>query len=149
MGFQVGGKITKEDCYPFKIYYEGQKRVMPEPEADPDSPVLNSMGESAAFMTWYLKPMLGRLQKVIADEMVDMNQRKGKAKMLTGSATMKKVVQCTFEVEGLDFRGVERKHMSNEVFDEIPGWVINAVGEKIDDLNGNVEADDKDGGTEG
>ena len=156
--FEIGKRVTKEEAIPFNVYYEGSLRIMPE-ESDDDDVIgenrpLNSQGQPAEFVTFYLAPMTGKVQRMIADSMMVMDQRTSKTSLRTGSATRARVLASVVAVEGIEYKGVAINVLTEKTYDALPGWMISAVAERLDQINGDDvrgdgDSDDEDDSSEG
>ena len=136
MPFILDSRKTKEDAIPFRIFYEGQRRIVPK---DGEEHPVDSNGEPAEFMTWYLLPMNGRVQREIADGMLELDQRGSTGKVRQGTSNMRKVIACTAFVEGLEFKGQNVSMMNEKIYSALPAWCVNAVLAKLDEINGEEE----------
>ena len=140
MGYKIGVKRDRDNALVRKMYYDDQGLQL-KPEGDDDHPLLPN-GEKAGVITWYLDTLKGRNQKKIGDEMVDMNTKKGTAKMKTGTAAESRIIGSVVFVEGLEWaNGTAVETINQRAFADLEQWQINQLGEWIDELNQDSDDD--------
>jgi hypothetical protein len=146
MPLKLGRTYTKDSAKRVEYFFDTDESQL-KPGPGEQRPV-NSEGEPAESVVFYLQPLTGRAQREISDQMMTVTKR-GKSQMLAGSAEMIRVLHSVIEVEGLEtVQGRKIARLEKVVYDQLPRWVIEALVEDIHKLNGtdNDDDDDDDGG---
>ena len=142
MAFQLGRAVTKESCTRLELFYDENFQQL-TPDFEGGHP-LNNEGGKAESMVFYLTPLLGRAQREISDQMMHVD-KKGKSKMLAGSAERIRVKHSVHEIEGLEYQNRQITTMTDQVFDNLDRWIIEALTDAIHKLNGTDDVgDDED-----
>lgn len=143
MNFKIGITRTKENAIVRKMFYNDEG-LQVKPEQGEEVAFLKG-GEPAPCITWYLTTLKGKSQKKIADEMVEMDTKKGSAKMKTGTATESRVIASVIFVDGLEWdSGKVIEKISLQVYADLEIWQINQLGDWIDEINQDSD-EDKEG----
>lgn len=133
MGYVIGQRATRETAVIRKMYYgpDGLQRLPVDGRAP-----LDEQGNEYPCITWGLRTLRGRDQRRMADDMVEMDTRKGTAKMRAGTNTRTRVMGSVVFVDGLDTPdGRQIEGLSEAVYEDLELWMINVVSEWIDELN--------------
>lgn len=136
MALEIGKQPTIEDATEFVVWHDGKKIVNPGPNGE--APVRED-GTEYDKITTYLIPMVGAVQRRIADQMMVMDQKNNRANMLTGSSLMERMIACVIHVDGIEHRGNPIRRIDQKVYDLLPSFYINAVSNRLAELNGDEE----------
>lgn len=139
MPYQIGIKRTKETAIVRKMWYDDDGlQVKPGPGEEAPT----QKGVEYPCITWYLTTLKGRDQKKIQDDMVEMDTKKGSAKMRTGTATESRIIGSVVAVDGLEWsNGTEIEKVSQKVYADLEQWQINQLGDWIDEINQDSDDD--------
>lgn len=141
MGLVIGREVNKSTAHVFILYSDpGTNRQV--------GTALLPGGEPADEIRWFLRPLTGKDSLAISNAMMQMRHGKGQSKaaarLMSGTVTRIRVIRSTVAVEGLvhpDGRPIER--ISEEIYDRLPEWLIEAVHAEILKING-IEAGEEE-----
>lgn len=141
MTFDIGTRPSKDAADRFVLYYDETQRKR-ELKEDGSPPTRDDGTEYESLVFW-LVPLTGRVQRKIADEMMVVDQRTNEARMRSGSAIATRMKHGVLHVDGLSLKGRDVHTITDEVFNALPGWVINDVTQRIAELSGDTEEDER------
>lgn len=136
----LGKKPTKDEAERFVLWYDGNRRVTPNEDGSAPS---NDEGVEFPSIVFYLTPLNGRAQRRIADEMMEIDQRSGKAVMRTGTAMATRVRHGVIAVEGVTLKGRPIGVMTDDLYDALPGWVNEAVAARVAQISGDTPEEEE------
>lgn len=131
--YLIGTGDTRENAIVRTMYHgpDGLERM-----AEGDTPPSNDDGTPCDKIVWGLRALRGRDQMKIQNESVEMDTKRGTAKMMTGNAVKSRILGSIVFVDGLAWaNGVPIEGVNERVYADLPVWMINRLGAWVDDIN--------------
>ena len=139
----IGENRTKETAIHRRYFYDDADGLQVKPEPGEEHPDAPSGGKAGIVEVWF-RPLTGGDERDIQDGMVTVDTKGGTAKMHTGTSTMLRILRSIVVIEGLgttDDKPI--KSFTKKTYDNSPTWLINAMGDDIDEINNDRDPDAK------